>query len=419
MLDWFRRSDPPATSADDIALPSEFGSAVMAYSLKDPRLIEFMRGGDLSVTGGNISVESALRNPTMFRAVSLISNAIGMLPTHVLDEETGKKAKDHPLFRILHRRPNGYQTAYDFKSLMQLRALVKGNGYARIVRSRDVLARKDRVVALLPLDPDFTAPKLSSDGTVTYEFSPNGAEKRTFSAEEILHLRGLSLDGLNGISLVRQARDAIAIAAASEMAAGRLFRHGVLAGGALKHKQRLSPEAYGRLKESLEAKEGAENAGKTLILEEDMDFTRSDLTAKDSQLLELRRHQVEEIARVTGVPRPLLMVDETSWGSGIEALGQFFVQYALGPWFEAWQQAGERSLLADDEVGKYAIKFNPGALLRGSLKDQADFLSKALGAGGHQPWMWADEARDLMDLPKRDAPPNQIMGHNGGPTLDD
>ena len=109
--------------------------------------------------------------------------------------------------------------------------------------------------------------------------------------------------------------------------------------------------------------------------------------------------QVEEIARVTGVPRPLLMVDETSWGSGIQALGQFFVQYALGPWFEAWQQAAERSLLVGAEKEQFSVKFNPGALLRGSTKDQGDFFAKALGAGGQPGWMSTNEVRRLNDMP--------------------
>ena len=187
-----------------------------------------------------------------------------------------------------------------------------------------------------------------------------------------------------------------------------MFKNGTLVGGALSHKGTLSDPAFERLQASLAEKEGADNAGKNLILEEGMEWKAYGSNAKDSQMTELRKLQIEEIARVSGVPRPLLMVDETSWGSGIEALGQFFVAYALNPWFEAWQQAVERCLLNDDEVEIYEAKFNPGALLRGSLKDQADYLSKALGAGGHQPWIHYDEARSTMDLPDRERPINPM-----------
>lgn len=414
IFDYFRRPAPIDNSPR-----AEIGSAVQVYTLDDPRLIEFMRAGKASITGSPVNVDMALRNPSMFRAVSLISNSIGMLPTHVIDAATKEKLPEHPLYRLLHRRPNDWQTAFDFKSLMQLRALTKGNAYALIVRSFNLKDRRERPVRFVPLDPDQVTPVVNADWTVSYDYRPKSGGTRRLSSRDVFHLRGLSMDGLNGISLVKQARDAIAIALAAEMANGRLFKNGVLAGSALKTSNKLSQEAYDRLKESLAEKEGAENAGKTLILEEGLDWSALEKSARDSQLAELRKLQVEEIARVTGVPRPLLMVDETSWGSGIEALGQFFVAYALNPWFEAWQQAAERSFLDDDEQGAVAVKFNPGALLRGSLKDQADYLAKALGAGGHQPWIYADEARDVMDLPKRDTPPHPMAGHNGGPPIDD
>lgn len=418
ILDLFRsRAASPSAPA---AAPENSGAAaVMALSLNDPLLLDFLRGGTEAVTGQSVGVAQALRNPAMFRAVSLIANSIGMLPMHLIVEDTKEKAKDHPLYRLLHRKPNGWQSAFDFRSLMQMRALVRGDAYALVVRSRDLRRQREVVTQLVPLDPTCVAVKQSDDWSVRYEYRPKGGGLRTFKPSEILHLRGMSQDGLHGLSLVRQARDAIAIALAAEMAAGRLFKNGVLAGQALKHPGKLSLDAYERLKESLAEKEGAENAGKSLIFEEGMDWATGAKSARDSQLTELRKLQVEEIARVTGVPRPLLMVDETSWGSGIEALGQFFVAYALNPWFEAWQQAVERTLLTEDEEGVYAAKFNAGALLRGSLKDQADYLAKALGSGGHQPWMWADEARDTMDMPKRETPPNPMTGHNGGPPLND
>lgn len=418
ILDLFR-SRAAAPSAPAAAPDNPGAAAVMALSLNDPLLLDFLRGGTEAVTGQSVGVAQALRNPAMFRAVSLIANSIGMLPMHLIVDDTKEKAKDHPLYRLLHRKPNSWQSAFDFRSLMQMRALVRGDAYALVVRSRDLRQQREVVTQLVPIDPTCVEVKQADDWSVRYEYRPRGGGLRTFKPSDILHLRGMSQDGLHGLSLVRQARDAIAIALAAEMAAGRLFKNGVLAGQALKHPGKLSLDAYERLKESLAEKEGAENAGKSLIFEEGMDWATGAKSARDSQLTELRKLQVEEIARVTGVPRPLLMVDETSWGSGIEALGQFFVAYALNPWFEAWQQAVERTLLTEDEEGVYAAKFNAGALLRGSLKDQADYLAKALGSGGHQPWMWADEARDTMDMPKRETPPNPMTGHNGGPPLND
>lgn len=416
ILNLFKRDPSLSTSKGPRA---DAPSGVQFMALDDPQLIEFMRDGMMSASGFTVNPETALRNPSMFRATSLISNSIGMLPLHLIRTDDKTKAKGHPLFKVLHRRPNDWQSAFDFRSCMQLRALVYKDAYALIVRSANIRTGKKSVIRLIPLDPRRITPKLGDDWRMEYEYQPIKGSTIIYAASDIFHLRGVSLDAIHGFSLVEQARQAIGIALTAELASGRMFRNGTFVGGALSHKGKLSDEAYERLKSSLAEKEGAENAGKSLILEEGMEWKTFAQTAREAQMSELRKLQVEEIARVTGVPRPLLMVDETSWGSGIEALGQFFVAYALNPWFEAWQQAISRSLLDDEEAETYEARFNPGALLRGSLKDQADYFAKAMGAGGHQGWMHYDEVREVMDLPEREAPVNPMMGHNGGPGLDD
>ena len=379
---------------------SATGASVMAYNTSDPFLLDFLRDGLEAASGATVSAESAMRNPAFFRAMSLISNSVGMLPVHVLNNETKEKAKSLPIYKLLHRRPNAWQTAFDFRALMQLRAMTSDRpATALIVRSRQIRTGRDEIVRLIPLDPKRMQVKQRPDWSVVYEYQPTEGGLRTYAPEEIFHLRGLSMDGLNGVNLVRQARDAIGLALSAELAAGRLFKNGSFIGGALKHPGKLSEGAFNRLKASLAEKEGAENAGKNLILEEGMDYAAMAQNAKDAELSGLRKMQVEEIARVTGVPRPLLMVDETSWGSGIQALGQFFVQYALNPWFTAWQQAAERSLLTEDEAETYSVEFNADALLKGSTKDQGEFFAKALGAGGSMPWMTQDEVRGFSNLP--------------------
>lgn len=361
----------------------------------DPEFLRLLQDVSLTESGANVTVATALRNTTVFRCVSLISYAIGMLPLHLFEVgEERKKAEGHSLYRLLMTQPNDWQSAFDFKSLMQMRALVDGDAFALVVRSMG------RPIRLVPLPNGMVSVKQNDDWTVEYHYQPPRGPKRVFKADEILHLRGLSRDGLRGMSLVNQAAEAIGLALQTERAAARLFRNGMLVGGALKHKQKLSPEAYERLKKSMAERESAENAHRWLILEEDMDATPFGNSGKDNQHLETREHQIEEIARVFGVPRPLLMVDDTSWGSGIDVLGQFFVRYSLAPWFTAWEQAIHRSVLSDSEKNRFYVKFNEGALLRGSMKDQADFFAKALGAGGHQPWMSVDEVRALQELGK-------------------
>ncbi|WP_075216087.1 phage portal protein [Mongoliimonas terrestris] len=387
-----------AVSAPAVGRPYEGPKALGESfdSLRDPRLVEFLRGGGQTASGTIVNPRLALKNTTVYRCVSLISYAIGMLPLHLLrgDDFDSDKAADHPLYDVLYSEPNNWQTAFDFRSHMQLNALLYGNAFALVIRSRG------RVIRLVPICPDRVEP-VQDDVTWAVRYRIDGG--RLIEPEDMFHLRALSLDGISGMSLVRQAAEAIGLALSTEEAASRLFRNGMLVGGAITHPKNLGDAAYRNLRDSLEARyAGAENAHRWLILEEGMEPKQFAGTAEDNQHLEMRKHQIEEIARTFGVPRPLLGVDDTSWGTGIEQLGIGFVRYGLSNWFTAWEQAIRRTLLVGDEKKTFKPKFNEGALLRGSLKDQADFFAKALGSGGHQPWMHVDEVRSLMNLKARD-----------------
>lgn len=409
IFDVFRRQPEAASVPSVNAMGSETG---YFPSLNDPRLLEFIRdgGGAMTQAGVSISPKLAMKNTTVMRCVSLISFSIGMLPLHLHEKDTKAKASGHPLYQVLHRKPNAWQTSFEFRSLMQQRALSDGNAYARIVWSGS------RVLSLVPLPGESQVkPKQRSDWTLEYEVRRPNGDVFTLPQREVFHLRyGLSEDGITGLSLVKQAAEAIALAIQTEKAAARLFKNGMIVGGYLKHPGKLSQEAFERLKESMAENEGASNAHKWKVLEEGMDIGVPGQSGKDSQAIEQRKHQIEEIARPFGVPRPLLGVDDTSWGSGIDVLGQFFVRYGLNPWFEAWQQAIERSLLSDAEADRYEAKFNPAGLLRGSMKDQAEFFAKGLGSGGHQPFLEVDEVRGWLDLGHSDNLPERPGPIQGG-----
>lgn len=383
-----------------------YHTGAMFGDFGDPALGAYLRGGAATASGITVSVETAMRNPSVFRSVSLLSSSIAMLPLHLFHSGADRrKATEHPLFRVLHRRANGWQTAYEFRQLMQSWVLVHGDAVAlKIMRGHEILG-------LAPMNPDRVTISQDDDWSMRYEYQPPTGGKRTFRAQDVFHLRGFSLDGIRGRPLVRQAAEAIGLALQTERAAARLFEKGMLVGGALKMPQnkKLSPEAYDRLVASMADREGAENAHRWLVLEEGLEAEAFPSTGRDAQHVEQRRFQIEEIARVFGVPRPLLMVDDTSWGTGIDVLGQLFVRYGLNPWFTVWEEAIARDLLRDDEQDRLYAKYNAGALLRGSMKEQGEFFAKALGAGGHYPWMVPGEVRDLSDLAERDDLP-QPMG---------
>jgi len=381
---------------------------VYAYSVHDltcgadPVLGAFLRGGRQGISGVTVTDRTAVRNSVFYRGTSLIAGSIGMLPLSMYRRKadgTTEKAVDHPLHSVLKLDPlgNGALTPSEFKSFMQLAALFDGNAYARVIRLGG------DIQALKPFERR-TVTREWVGGTLRFKHQPKSGGTEYLSADDVFHFRApVSLDGLNGLGLLDVAADTIGLAQLAESALTNLWRKGVMAGGALSTKEALSDEAYARLKTSLrEEYAGAEGAGDWMLLEEGMEAKPFSGSARDNQLVELYKFLAEEGSRFTGVPRPLLMFDETAWGSGIEQLGLYFVVYCLLPWFVIWEEAIWRLLSRQEKQARngdvlYA-KFNERALLRGSMKDQAEFLASALGSGGGKPFFEVNEARETLDM---------------------
>jgi HK97 family phage portal protein len=356
--------------------------------LDDPALLEFIRTGRNTI--------SAFETSAVVRCIDLRAGAIGMLPLRLMRKPAVgggvvAEASDHALFDLLMYEPNAFQTAYEFKRLMEMRVLAFGDAFARIVRTGQ------RIAGLLPIDPDGVGVEVQGDGRLLYRFTQ---KNRSFDLpqEDVFHLRGFSVDGVRGLSMLKLAAEAIGLSREASSSLFSIYRSGMAAGGALMHPSRLGPEAKNNLKQQLEEYSGSRNRGRFLVLDEGIKVEHFQQTAKDAQTIETARHQVEEIARFFGVPRPLMGMDDTSWGSGVEQLAILFVRFGLAPSFVNWEQAIRRSLLTREEKRRYEVDFDERELLRGSMKDQAEFFAKASGSGGHKPWMQANEIRELTGL---------------------
>lgn len=400
--------------------PAAYGATADSFmGFDDPRLMEFLRAGRMTAAGVVVNEAMALKNSAVHRAAHLISGSLGMLPFQLFkkvmvnvettDPETGEKttrqvpgaerAKDHPVDRLLHKRPNSWQTPSEFKSYMVLRALFDGIAYAKKLYKVNMRVAGGReVTALIPLDPNKVTPRQVGADLVFDYCGPNG--KETIRSQDMFWFRSpVSSDGITGTKLLEVAMETIGLAHQAEKASGNVLKNGALVGGVLEHPKALDEPAINRLRTQFEERQSSpENAGKWIVAEDGLKVSiNNSSTLKDAQANEQRKFQIEEIGRFTGVPRPLLFLDETSWGSGIEQLGLFFITYCLLSWFTAIEEAVTRSLLSEAESDEYYAKFNEGALLRGSLESQANFFSKALGAGGGRGWMTQNEVRDKFE----------------------
>jgi len=366
-------------------------------------------------SGAMVTPDGSLRVAAVARSVYIIAGAMGSMPAHLMeespeDERDKTKATAHKLYRLIHKRPNRRQTAIEFRMMMQAHALLRGNGIALQIKGFDGYAKE-----LWPLHPDRVEVKEREDMSLVYVYTRANGQRDVFDADEIFHLRDLSLDGRVGLSRISLAREAIGLSLRSEEYGAATLKQGGSLGGSLAAPKQLTDKAYERLKQSMDERySGAENAGRYIILEEGLVASTLAMTHEDAQFLETRRYQVAEIAGMFfGLP-PHLTGDpnQTNWGTGIEQQNIGFLQFTLLPWIVSWEQALERDLFKPEEDDRYYVKFNVSAFLRASAKDRGDYYAKSLGAGGSQPWNTVNDVRGFED--QRPLPGGDVLPPRAG-----
>lgn len=375
---------------------------------------EFLRigGGFESASGAVVNDNSAMRVAAAWRCVNIIAGTVGSLPLDLIRRESEtvrRPAVGHPLRRVLTVKPNIWQTPSEFRRMMQTHLLLRGNAYALKVR----LGRE--VVGLIPIVPDRVLVEQLPDLSLRYQVTRKSGELQFFTQSEILHLRGMTLDGVKGLSVISHMRESLGLALQSEMAGAKLMKNGQFTSALLKHPNKLSAEAYERLKASIAASGGSGGAGSTRILEEGMSWEATSMSAVDMQFLEQRNFQRYDIAMFFGVPPHMIGATDksTSWGSGIEQMGIGFVTYTLNDWLVTWQEALKRDVIDEREWETIDVRFFPQALLKGDTKTQWDAFTRGRQWGVYS----ANDVRALLDMnPREDeagddyaVPPNETQ----------
>ncbi len=349
---------------------------------------------DLPITtlsGAKISEDTALRFSAVFGAVKILSDSVATLPLFLYRRtDQGKEpARDHILFPLLHSLPNPEITSSELRSILMAHLLLWGNGYAEIQHN----PATGRIEALWPIHPIRVKPTRPEErGPLVYEvIVPKGAPIK-LRREQMFHVRGLSLDGVTGLSPIQIHREAIGLGIAAAEFGARFFSQGLNAGGVLEHPQRLSDPAYNRLKESIEERNaGLSQAHRAMILEEGMKFNKLTIPPNDAQWLETRKFQVVEICRIFNIPPHKLKDLERATFSNIEEQGIEYVTDSLSPWLVCWEQAIARDLLSEEERREFFAAFKLDALLRGKTLERFQSYQAARQGG----WLSVNEIRAL------------------------
>lgn len=376
------------------------------------QLEQALRAGNVSSSGALVTPTTAMQTSAVYASVRIISGAVANMPLHIkrrVDDRTREDASDDPLWMVLRRKPNRWQTPSQFRRMLQAHLLLRGNAYAMIVRSVGV------VKELVPLNPDRVDLKQNDDLSLEYTYTRKDGRKIKLAQHEVFHLVGLTLDGVHGVSAITYARETIGLALTMENHGATTFKNGARVSNVLTHPSKLGKEGLEFLRASLDDyRAGGEAEGKALILEEGMDVKPLAMTSDDAQWIAGREFSRVDIAMFMGVP-PSMLGDnsgsDSNWGTGLEQKSLGFVAYTLEDWLTTWEETIGRDLI-EDGSNLYA-RFNRAALVKGDIKARWEAYVKGLQWGVYSP----NEIRALEDENPREGgdvyydPPNTAGGN--------
>jgi HK97 family phage portal protein len=351
-------------------------------------------------SGKTVNERTAMATSAVYACVRVLSETIASLPLHVYRRvgQGKEKALEHGLYYLLHDEPNPEMTSFVFRETLMGHLLLWGNAYVQIIRNG-----RGQVLALYPLLPDRMEVGRSEQGELYYCYLKDGRE-HLLRQDEVLHVPGLSFDGLVGYSPIAMAKNAIGMALATEEYGSRLFANDARPSVVLEHPGILKDPA--KIRESWnKIYRGSENAHKVAVLEEGMQVKTLSMPPEQAQFLETRKFQIEEICRIFRVPPHLVANLERATFSNIEHQSISFVVHTIRPWLVRLEQAFNKSLFNGREKGQLFASFVVDGLLRGDYESRM----KGYAIGIQNGFLSPNDVRSLENM-------NPIPEDEGGST---
>ncbi len=347
-------------------------------------LAKLLGGSGASNSSIVVTHKTALQASVSFACARVIAQGISQVPLKVFKsrEDGGADVQTkHPLYRVLHDSPNHWQTSFEWREMTALHLVFAGNAYSQITRDNQGNVRE-----LLPLNPRDIKVKMVNHAPV-YEVTRNG-NKVTLDSDIILHLRGTSWNGYEGLDGVALAKEAIGLSLATEEHGAKQFSNGATVPGILSTEQSLTAEQLKTLKDSFrEAQAGLDNAWKIMITHGGLKYQATGINNEQAQFVEVRKFQIEEVCRHFGV-LPIMVghADKTATYASAQQMFLAHLVHTMGPWYSRLEQSFNKNLLtdADREDGIYT-KFIDRGMLRGSHTERAAFYKDLSGIGALSP----------------------------------
>ena len=329
---------------------------------------------------GIITRQKALQVPSVFAAVDVVSRTLASLPFKPMRATANgaEEARGHPLWAIETIEPSPYITSFNFRRDMFADACF-GNAYAKITFKGNGRAGK-----LERLVPEDVMVYQSENGGIYYlvtrrDIKP--APTEILRQDEVIHLRGMTLDGWQGMDISNAFSSSLAMSIEATRYGHNFFSNNAAVDGVIEYPGALSPAQREVMEAKIKQKHaGINNVGGTMLLDAGSKYNKVGTNPQEAMLNDTRTFQAYENCRIFGVPAHMVNVLDRSTFNNIEMMDNGFVKYCLTPWAQQWEAEHDVKLLTTDEKlsGSVFHRFDLSGLMRGDMKSRGEYEDKML-----------------------------------------
>lgn len=347
--------------------------------------------------------ETVFTVSAIYASVNLIAGAIASLPLHIFkvnaDGEKDRIQND-PLWWVLNEEMTPRWAAASGWEFLAQSLLIHGDAFAVILRRPDAMPK-----GINPVHPNRVQVLLNTaTDRLVYRITPeigSTGEAMVYDQDDVIHVPGFGFDGWRGMSPLRYAlRTAGAVSLATQDFTAGFFANSARPDYALTTEHKLSAEAIEAMRAQIEERhKGADKSFRPMVLQGGLDIKTITMPIQDMQLVAMRQFQIEDIARIYGVPPFMIGHNEktTSWGSGVEAMGIGFVRFTLRQHLNKFEAEFNRKLF---RTYTKRVEFDTFDLERADMKSMMESYRIAVGRAGEPGFITPQEVRQRLNMKK-------------------
>lgn len=367
--DVFKRADDNSELKLDMGLSTTSGSDLIRETSTS------------NSTTVSITEETAMKIAALNQGISIIADTIASMPLYLYKEDNGfqQYVPNDARSKVLSVMANEVLTAFNLKRNLIKDLILYGNAYAKIVRE------KDGKINLIYLPTSIVTPKKDSTGYFfqiqSYSTEVLGeqiAGEIVDYSDMLVFIKNPKYNSIHGVGILEYASQVLDTATRETNYMSNLFRNGLSAKAVLASKTPFKREIKEQLKADLkEFYSGADNAGKMMVLEGDINVLPLSLTPADIKLIENKHFTISEIARFLNIQKHLLNLDRGQGTySNITQERLMLLQNTLTPYTVILEEGINQKLLTEEELedGSYYFSFNTSEMLKLTPEDQAEYM---------------------------------------------